>query len=253
MSRSSVRRTYTYLLAVLGLGALVVAVGTVVTTFIGIVVESARDVLTEPDFWRNRIALVITLGVLGAPLWGYYWASIQRQVRTGDAEERNSLPRRLFIFAAMGVGVLALLGSVSFLLFAFLRDALEGELALTLLREAKVAIGIMVAAGVFLPYYWMVYLQDRRLAPEVGVAEKERPRRKAVAMLVNREGDDFVRNLQAALGYEAELLRWADPDASQPQLSEADCQELARRIGEAVGENVLLIPDGAEVRVLSYD
>ena len=84
------------------------------------------------------------------------------------------------------------------------------------------------------------------------MAAPERPRRKGVAVLVNQAGDTFVRDLEAALGYEVERLRWADPDATLPQLSEVECQDLARRIGEAVGENVLLIPDGAEVRVLSY-
>ena len=248
-----VYKTYAYILAALGLGTLAVAVGTVMTTFIGIVVESAREDLTEPDFWQNQIALVIILGVVGAPLWGYYWTYIQRQVHIGDAEERNSLPRRIFIFAVLGAGVLALLGSVSFLIFVFLRDALEGELALTVLREAKVAIGIIVAAAMFLPYYWMVYRQDRRAQPEVEVVASERAVRKVVTVLVNEGGGSFVRDLEASLGYEVELLRWADPDASQPQLSEAECRELARRIGEAVGENVLLIPDGAEVRVLSYN
>ena len=157
-----VYKTYAYFLAALGLGTLAVAVGTVMTTFIGIVVESARVDLTEPDYWQNQIAVVITLGVLGAPLWGYYWTYIQRQVRVGDAEERSSLNRRIFIFATLGAGVLALLGSVSFLIFVLLRDALEGELALTVLREAKFAIGIIVAAAMFLPYYWMVYRQDRQ-------------------------------------------------------------------------------------------
>ena len=140
----------------------------------------------------------------------------------------SSLPRRIFIFVALGAGVLALLGSVSFLIFVFLRDALEGELALTVLREAKVAIGIIAAAAMFLPYYWMVYRQDRQAEPEVAVVAPERTSRKGVAVLVNQGGDAFVRDLEAALGYEVAQLRWADPDATLPQLSEVEFQELTR-------------------------
>ena len=248
----AVQRLYAYILAALGLGALVVAIGTLLTTAIGILVDSAREVLAGPDFWRNTIALVTTLGVLGAPLWGYHWARVQRQVAAGDPDERTSLVRRIFIFAALGAGALALLGSVSFLVFVFLRDALEGELSLTVLREAKFAIGIIVASGVFLPYYWLVHRQDRRAEPILTAPAIERRPTKEVTVLVNQGDDAFVRELEAALGYGVSFLLLADPDAGLPELSEAERQELAQRIGDAAGQNVLVIPDGKTVRVLSY-
>ena len=167
LGERSSRRAYAYIVAALGLGALAVGVGVVVTNAVAIFVDSARDVVAGPDFWRNRVVLFITLAAVGVPAWGYYWRSAQLRVQEEGAEERASLARRIFIFGVLTVGALALLGSVSFLLFVFLRDALEGELALTSLRDAKNGIGVAAAVAVFLPYYWLIYRQDRRAEPEV--------------------------------------------------------------------------------------
>ena len=250
LGERSSRRAYAYIVAALGLGALAVGVGVVVTNAVAIFVDSARDVVAGPDFWRNRVVLFITLAAVGVPAWGYYWRSAQLRVQEEGAEERASLARRIFIFGVLTVGALALLGSVSFLLFVFLRDALEGELALTSLRDAKNGIGVAAAVAVFLPYYWLIYRQDRRAEPEV---IEPAARRKGVSVLVGPGGEAFVRGLEAALGYEVSTLRWADTDAEPPDLYEDEYEEIAQRVADAAGSNVILVADGTEFRVLSYD
>ena len=247
-----VQRSYAYIMSALGLGALVVGIGTLVNAAITILSESSRDILAGQELWREPIALSITLGILGAPLWGYYWASVQRRVSAVDPNERFSLDRRIFIFGVLAVGMLALLGSVSTLIFFVLRDLLGDGLVRETLRDARFTIDVIAAAVIFLPYYWMVYRQDRQSEMRAPVAPA-RAARKEVTVLVNVGGDALVRALETALGYRLAALQWADADASTPDLSEDDLQALARRIGEAVGRNVLLIPDGDGVRVLSYN
>ena len=246
-----IRRAYDYVLVAVGLGTLAVAIGALVSTSIAILVDSAQDVLAGPDFWKNQIALVLTLGLLGGPVWAYQWSSVQRQATRMGADELLALPRRAFIFVALAVAVLALLGSASFLIFVFLRDMLNGELALTVLRETKVALGILVAGGIFLPYYWMVYRSDQQAKPEADAAPPIR--RKEVSVLAGDDGERFVSDLESALGYGVELLAWADPDASEPAQSEADLSELAERVSEAEGSRVLLVPEDGAFRVLSYE
>ena len=247
-----VRRSYAYILSALGLGAIVIAIGTLVHTAITVIIESSRIVITGQDLWREPIAVSITLLLLGLPLWGYYWTALQKQVSAGDAEERNALARRIFIFAVLGVGMLALLGSVSSLIFIFLKDVLGGGLSHSTLRDIRVPIDIIVAAAIFLPYYFMVYRQDRQAEPET-LEPVARRRRKEVSILVSEDGNELVRNLEAALGYRITALRWADPDIRLPALSEVDYEELARRIDDAAGQRVLLVPNESEVRVLSYN
>ena len=247
-----VRRAYAYILSALGMGALVVAIGVLVNTALAVIFEGSRELIAGRGIWRAPIALSITLGILGAPLWGYYWRSIQQRVSTIGAEERESLARRVYIFAALGIGALALLGSGSTLLFFFLRDLLGDGLSFDTLRDAKGAIDIIVAVAIFLPYHWLVYRQDRQAAPEAA-APVERVTRKEVSVLVGEDGNAFVQSLEAALGYRVIALRWADPDATQPQLEEGQFQELAQRVNQSAGYSVLLVPDGTTVRVLSYD
>lgn len=247
------RRSYAYILSALGLGALVVAVVTLVDLSLGVLAESGRTVVSGPDIWRNQLAAVITLGILGAPIWGYFWwRVVQRQVRAGTVEERLATARRVFIFAALGVGALALLGSVSFVLFVFLRDWLEADLGMETLRTTKTAIGIVAAVAVFLPYHWGVYREDRRAEGPRPVPER-RVVRKEVSVLVSEGGEALVRDLEAVLGYRVIALRWADPGAAAPQLAAEGLQDLAQRINATSGSRVLVVPDTAGVRVLSYN
>ena len=244
-------RSFPYLMAAVGLGTLVVGTATLLTSAIGILTESGRVALAGGDVWRKAVALGVTLVLLGGPLWGYYWAQVQREASAVGAPARTLLVRRGFIFAALGAGMLALLGSVSFLLFVFLKELLDGDLS-DVLRDTRVSIGILATAAIFLPYYWRVYREDQRVAAESGVVEVVQRTRKAVTVLLHEDGTAFLRDLEEALGYGVSPLRWADADASTPELSEAGVQDLAQRISDASGPSVLVVPDDTTVRVLSY-
>ena len=245
----SARRTYDYLVAAVGLGTLAFGAGWVVDTALTAIVESGSPLLAGRPQWRESLSLGVTLLVLGGPLWGYHWTAAQRRLRREGQGERGSLERRLFIFAALGAGAAALLASASTLLFYLFRDALAGDLSMDTLESAKIAVAAIAAVAILLPYYWLVYLRDQReMRPE-----REPPPRKAVSVLAGDGGQGFARRLEAALGYRVSLLRWADVDAGFPELTDAEVEELLRRISGAPGQSVLLIPSGGAVRVLSYD
>lgn len=247
------RRIYIYVLAAIGLVAMLVAIGTLVNTSLSILIESTTELFGGADFWRKPIALTITLLIIGVPIWGYYWNLAQRRVLADGAEERNALPRRVFLFAALGAGVLALLGSVSGLIFVFLNDLLGAELGHDTLRDIKAPINVVAAAAIFLPYFWFVYRADRRVVEPEEPLEPERPVRKEVTVLAQEGAEQLVARLEGALGYRVSTLRWADANGTLPELSDADCEELARQISDATGARVLLIAEGPSVRVLSYN
>ena len=243
-------RAYPYALAAVGLVTLVVGATILVQASVGVLGDVGRTAVAGRELWKNAVSAGLTMIVLGGPLWGYYWWDIQRQVGADGLEERSGLPRRLLIFAALGVGMLALLGSFTHLAYVFFREVAEGNLSVVL-RDAKVSIGIILPVAVFLPYYWMVYREDRRIISEAGGVEAL-PERKAVTLLLAEGGGELLSGLEKALGYAITPLRSADPDIVVPELSETDLPELVLRIGEAPGMNVLLVPDGATLRVLSY-
>ena len=245
--------SYPYVLAALGLVALVTGIHALVNGAISIFIESSRDLVVGEEVWRKPIALSATLGILGIPLWGYFWRTAQLQVAATGSEARALLARRIFIFGVLGVGMLALVGSASGLIFVFLRDVLGDGLGTDSLRDAKVPLGFIVAAAVFVPYYWTVYRQDRQAEPE-GVLDTVEPRvQKEVTVLVSEGGDAFVRSLEAALGYRVSILRRADPMADLPELGDAEYDELVQRVVDAAGRNVLVVPGGRAVSVMSYE
>ena len=249
--RAALLRCYVYLMSAIGLAALSAGIAALGSTALNILAHAGRDVLAGQDVWRPQLALAVTLGLLGAPLWGYFWSAAQRRAARVEGEERAALPRRVMLFVAVGAGALALLGSLSHALFVFIRAALEGELSRLTLADASVSTGILMAVAVFLPYHWLVYRADGRARSEEG----ERPPRrlKAVSILL-REGERHLATaLESALGYGVRVLTRADADAPRALVSEEELLKVADQVGESPGGKVLLIPEEAGIRLVSYD
>ncbi|MXY45552.1 MAG: hypothetical protein F4Y44_00935 [Chloroflexi bacterium] len=281
----SARRAYTYILTVIGTGALAVAIFMLVSAALKLILAQFGDVVVGGDQWKRPLINIITLAILGTPVWGYYWRNIQTRAVELGTDERQATSRRIFIFAALGIGVLALLGSVSVLLFFVLRDLLEFALSLDTLADMTAPIAVIAAAAVFLPYYWSIYRQDRQqngedaerdatsddtteVAPQTELDVPDALETSGVPALLDTPeirhshkqvtllapaGSPIVAPLQDALGYEVKMLLWADTDIATPTLTAADHARLAQAIAAAPGSRVLLIPDGEGLRVLSYE
>lgn len=241
------RRVYTYIMVALGVSALATAIAALVSTAVGIMVANVDGVLVGTDWWRDRVVLGITLVLLGAPPWSYYWASAQRSAAAKDSQERDTFVRRLLIYGVLVGGSLILLGNLSYLMFMLLHAGLDGDLSLRLLGDVKWNVGAVVASGLFLPYYWLVLREDRQI-----VGERPAPPpmwRKAVMLLIPESDAAFVSQLEAVLGTKVHVLRRLDSDIVVPQFSDGDLQSLKLRITEAAGERVLLLVNGAGVQV----
>ncbi|MCH7837161.1 MAG: hypothetical protein IIC26_01485 [Chloroflexi bacterium] len=244
------RRVYAYIMAALGLGALAAGMIVLVPTVIGIAITSAREVAVGVDWWRDRIVTVLTLGLIGGSVWGYYWFAMQRRLAAGGDEERTSLPRRMLVYGVIGVGALAILGSMSHILFLFLDALLEDGLSLSMLRDMKWSIGIAFTSGLFVPYHWLILQEDRKATGE-SVAGPAAPR-KSVTVLVGAGGGALVSQLEASLGGKVRVLRCVDANVGVPELSAEEIQDIERRVTDAEGSRVLLIVDAAGVQVYSY-
>ncbi|MCH9009761.1 MAG: hypothetical protein IIC21_03950 [Chloroflexi bacterium] len=245
----SAQRVYSYILSAIGLGTVSIGIFALMTAVWGVLIGLFREVITGKDLWHEALAASLTLAIIGLPLWGYYWAKVQRSAQDPDTGDLSSLSRRVFIFGALVVGVLLVLGSASTLLFFLLRDTLGTGLDLGPLQDVRVPLSIIVAAVFFLVYYWGVYRQDRAQGPE---REQAPPTIKDVTMLIGPGGESLVNSLENALGYSVRTMHWTDQDAILPSLSDDDCREVARKVSAASGSRVLVIPESQSLRVLSY-
>lgn len=237
---------YPYILAAAGLALLAIGIATAAGTAVGVLAGISTDILVTAGSWKKGFALAVTLWVLGAPLWQRYWLGAQRRVAAGT-EERVSPPRRGMVLLAVAVGLLALLGSLSHVLFVVLRDLLDGDLGRVTVQDARISLGILAAVAMFLPYYWLTYRADQRAAPA-----KARQAAKTVTVLAGPGDGAAVQAIETALGYEVEQMVSADASVRLPALSQADAEALAQQVGAAPAAKVLLVPDGNKVRVLPY-
>ena len=77
--------------------------------------------------------------------------------------------------------------------------------------------------------------------------------RKPVTLLAADDANALAGQVQDALGYDIDTLRWADTDVVMPALTDEACAEIAQSIADAQGRYILLIPDGDGLRVLSHE
>ena len=238
---------YLYALAGVGLLASAIATSMLVDTALEFALERETAVSTR-HLLGESVAGALAVGLLGAPLWGYGWHRLQRRVQAA-VEERASRPRRFYLTGVQGVGMIALIGGLSVVVYALIKGVLAVDLT-GFFDDARAGLVVLAPVGVFLPYHWLVYREDRRLA---GPDDERARKKKSVTILAGPDGWEFVSELERALGYAVTPLEWVDGDARTPRLSDDEIEELARRIGDLIGSRVLIVPDDGAVRVFSYE
>ena len=237
---------YLYALAGVGLLTLAFAITMLVDTVFEFALERETAVSTR-HLLGQSLALVLAIGLMGGPLWGYCWSRLQRSTQAAP-EERAGRPRRFYLTGAQGVGMIALIGGLSVVVYALIKGVLAVDLT-DFFDDARPGVVVLAPVGVFLPYHWLVYREDRRLAGPDERAQK----RKSVTVLAGPDGWELVSELEGALGYAVTPLEWADGDARTPRLSAEEIEDLARRIGDLIGSRVLVVPDNGSYRLLSYE
>ena len=246
------RQVYRYLLTALGLGTLAAGLVVLFGVVIGVIAPESGEALLRADWWWNPLASAVTMLLVGAPLWGFYWAGLQREAGAG-LMKRTGLPRRGFIYLVLGIAVLAVLGNLSVLLFMFFRDVLEGQLSAQLVQDAKWSIGALLTAGAVSVYYWLVLGEDRRAMPAMEEPfTGALPVRKAVIALATEAAQPLLRRMEAQFEVPVRLWQRLDPDTEVPSLTDEELRATQERIAEAPGDRVLLTIDASGVRVVPY-
>ena len=166
--QAGIRRLYTNLASLVSLGAWAIGAGGLLWT-LAEQVEAPIIGVTAGD-WKNPASLWLTLLVVGAAVWLAHW----RQAPW--AADRNGLPRRLYVWAALLASVLAALGAGVGMLAAVLRQVFSARP--TLADSANLDFGhylavVIVAAGVGF-YHWRVLRADAAARPPKAAAEPAR-------------------------------------------------------------------------------
>jgi hypothetical protein len=246
------RRVYRYLVAAIGLTTLSVGLVMVFLVAVGVLIPQAGVPLASGQWWRNPLALGITLLIVGLPIWSYYWFGVQREVASGPVQERAAQSRRVYIYGVFGIATLLVLGNLSALLFLFLRDVLEGGLSLQTLQDTKWSIGTLLMAAAISVYHWLILQEDRQEMPAAAESPAGAvPVTKDLIALISQSAQGSVRGLESRLGVSIRV--WRRLDASNaPSLTDEDLDRVRDEIINAPGNRALLIVDASGVMVLPY-
>jgi hypothetical protein len=157
--QANIRRLYTNLASLVALGAWAIGAGGLLWT---LAEEAEAPIIgVTAGAWKNPVSLWLTLLLVGAAVWLAHW----RQAPW--AADRQSLPRRLYVWAALLASVLAALGAGVGMLAAVLRQVFSARP--TLAESANLDFGhyvavLVVAAGAGF-YHWRVLRADAVTRP----------------------------------------------------------------------------------------
>jgi len=166
--QAAIRRLYVNLASLVSLAAMAFGAGQVLWTLAEQV--EAPIIGVSPFDWKNPLSIGITLFAVGGAVWLAHWR------QAPPAEERQSVSRRLYLWAALLGSVLAGLGYAVALVYSVLQQLLQQNPRLNDVANLDFGhyLAALFTALVVGLYHWRVMRADtksRPPAPPLGPAE----------------------------------------------------------------------------------
>lgn len=189
-SQAAIRRIYRYILATIGLGAVLIGLGGTISVLIAMLSTNGFG-----DGLREQVAGSSAALVAGLPVWLLSWRKVQLNSQSAGSEgqvERRATIRKIYLYLFLFVATMTVLASTVVILAQLLNLALGTEVPGDLLSLLAHAIAFSVlAAGLWL-YHRACLHEDR---DREKVYERDHATQVRVVILVPEE-DEFG----AALG-----------------------------------------------------
>ncbi|MGE0133704.1 MAG: DUF5671 domain-containing protein [Dehalococcoidia bacterium] len=247
VARGDAERVYRYLVSAAGL--LVLAGGIVAGLALAIEAGAPESttVIRSEGWWREQLVMTLTLLLVGAPVWAWFWFGAQRVARS-DAMDRVALPRRLYIFAIFGAATVVLLVNLTIVLFRFFDAMLGDGLSRELLVDVRWNAAFVIAAGIVAGYHWAVLREDQAAAPPEVAAP---PRRRTVVLVVPPGAESLAAALADVEGLRVRVwTRAGAPDGAAALLPETR-EALRTLVSGAAEDSLVLVGDRGQLdRVL---
>ncbi|MBU3645967.1 MAG: hypothetical protein FGM49_04080 [Candidatus Nanopelagicaceae bacterium] len=202
-SRDEVRRVYEYIIS--GISLIAAAAG-MMMIFVAIIESVTPGEVVSTTSSTNTLMVAITLLIVGAPIWYFFWSRIESHL-VADGEEISSPTRRIFLLMLFGVASVAAVISVLTAVFLFLDDLLNNELGQETLRQMRFAIAILVSNAAIGWYHWNIYRDERKV--NVRKARKDK-----FVVLVGPRDESLARAIQLQFGGHVQM--WQSEDQEQP-------------------------------------
>ena len=246
--RESARRVYIYLVNFLGLGTSVAGVVMLFGILLSFIINALSTSLTPaPGWWRDQLAISLALLLVGLPLLLYYWNIALKRAHIEALVEWRSLARRIFLYTAIGIAIIALTAGLVNIVYQLISGVLDSTSSVNILRNSRWSLQAILAAAPVLIYFWQVLKSDQRRGSETVLAQKE------VTLLAFDPGRNLSQALQKQLGYKIRLLQLeAGPYETVPRLTEEGIALLSMDIQSSLGDKLMVVVTGDKTQILPY-
>jgi len=219
-----------------GVAAVALAFGAVALGWlIGLAIDAAFGGLRTSGseaFPSAEFATWLPMAVVGTAGWVWQWSNVLVRRRLNPDEEANSTIRRTFLYLALGVAVVAGLGSATVILYRLVGSLLGASLSGNTVSELSTPLGAVVVAVAVLVYHGLQLRRDQSLrgeapaplagpapvgAPSAALAQRADPSATMTdrtLVLVGPVGADLDAALAAARAVLPEGIRLEEPSVS---------------------------------------
>jgi hypothetical protein len=241
--QAEVRRLHLYLIAAVGLAALLVGLSGVMSVLLRSLDTSFDLALRESFAWFTSAIIA------GLPVWIIPWRKIQLDAE-GDgaagADERRSVVRKIYLYFFQLLAVITLLSSAVYIVFRILSMIL-GEDAPTLTELGHAISFSLIAVGLWL-YHSSILRSDGALAQSERADLIE-----ALRVVVLDVGDgtfgrsviDELKSDNPEISLEPIVLKSGESAAESPDQDEGSIPDQLTNAGLIVGSWEMVVPGGA--------
>jgi hypothetical protein len=157
---ASLRRVFTYLVALVGLAFTGAGTAWVLGILIGLVLGGTRTVSVSSLFWRDDVARFGSFALVGAAAWLWQWNEAEQRVATDEAVERSATTRRIYLYITLAASLVAILVSLAIVLYRTISALLGVSYGPSLASALSPTLGIAIVAGALFAYHLIVLRRD---------------------------------------------------------------------------------------------
>ncbi|MHB8085017.1 MAG: DUF5671 domain-containing protein [Dehalococcoidia bacterium] len=245
----SARRVHYYLMAFVGVGALVGGLIVMLGIPLDAIIRSIRPetVVTGPEWWTNQLSLGLALLFVSIPIWLYYWSRVIGMVEAGGVIERGARSRRIYLFGIIGIAVVTVAADLVNVVYQILNGLLTANFGIDVLVNMKWSLQTVFIAVPLLLYHLSAVRKDLKLG-----AEKAAPVKNVMVLVYDKNSPDLAL-IENKLGYRVRVVQYAgEIPAGLPKRTEDELDRLAAGINSSAVQDVLVVLLEGQARVLPY-
>lgn len=200
----SLRRVYTYLVALVGLAFTGVGSAWVLGILIDLLFGGTRTVSVSSLFWRDDVARFGSFALVGAAAWLWQWNQAERRVAEDEAAERGATTRRFYLYATLAASLVAILVSLAVVIYRVISALLGVSNGPGLVSALSAALGVVIVAGALFAYHLTELRRDLAQREESGLDTVSVPLRLVAPADADIEATVAQLRMQLPGGYRLE-------------------------------------------------